>query len=740
MYPFGINGTNCGEPEFALSCKENGTYGDGKIPFLSTPTGEYQVLNLSTGFLIINTTHLKAKSCGVTETAKAFFELPQNPDGPFTISGTNVFASVGCYAGGNFSSTTPTSNNTPVGGSCSASCMQIYDPTYCNGFGCCQTTFVENWRRVNLSAVPYASPPAGQCIFSTVIDPSTFRLRDPSDRGKWGAGDYGLRIDWAIGDRNCSAANQTGPLACSKNADCQNVTGMPGYACSCKQGFAGDGYNGGTQCTDIDECASEELNNCIPPPWGRCTNLEGSYMCSCARGKGDGVKNCVEKKSILLPLLIGIFSSLIAAPLIAAIIFWGIKRYQKAIVRKKYFRQNGGLLLQDYLSSDRGRRKATIFTEAELEKATNNFSEDQKIGVGGFGYVFRGFLAEGRPVAVKKCKEIDQDQLNQFINEVIILSQIDHRNVVKLLGCCLETRVPLLIYEYVENGTLYDNLYAKDGRFLTWSKRLEIMVETAEALAYLHSSASIPIVHRDIKSANILLDASCSPKLADFGLSRLMQTENSHLTTAVKGTLGYLDPTYFATAQLTDKTDVYSFGVVMVEILTSLKPLSLDRAKEDRNLTTMFLARKRLGHVEDMLDRKVVKSAEPGDVESMLGVANLAEVCLKFDADCRPSMKEVVQELTWIRSKKKREEHPWLPRQNYAHEGLNLSSGNGSDREVEEAMPILVVSRERSTPPHERQKHVRFEETNTTITSSDMNTLSASPFDVESIHSLGGGR
>ncbi|KAH9315988.1 hypothetical protein KI387_024615, partial [Taxus chinensis] len=301
-YPFEVEGTNCGHSNFTLKCKENATFGEGKIPFLATPTGEYQVLNLSTGSLVINMTNLKANSCDVAETGNAFFSLPRNPNGPFTISGANVFASVGCYASGKFFSVTPQSNNTEVGGSCSASCLQIYEPEYCNGFGCCETTFLENWRKVNLTASPYAMPENGECVFSTILDPTTFRLTAESDRGKLGAGIYGLRVDWAIGNQNCDAASHSGPLACSANADCRNVNGMPGYVCTCKPGYSGDGYNGGTQCTDIDECENG-VNDCLRPPAGRCTNVEGSYYCSCAKGEGDGINICMEKNSILGPLL-----------------------------------------------------------------------------------------------------------------------------------------------------------------------------------------------------------------------------------------------------------------------------------------------------------------------------------------------------------------------------------------------------------------------------------------------------
>eukprot|EP01018_Ginkgo_biloba_P029045 Gb_03183 [translate_table: standard] len=727
-YPFEIEGTNCGHRNFSILCKDNITFGDGAIPFLKTPTGEYQIMNISTDHLIINTTHLKAISCNVSQSTEVLFSLPVDPPGPFTISGTNVFASVGCYANGSFySNETTKAEGIIVGGSCAASCVKITEPEYCNGFGCCQTSILENWKKVDFSAKPYTQ--SDQCVFSTVLDPTTFVI-SPPERGKWGAGNYGLKLDWAIGEDGCSSAKQNGPLACSENADCFKASGMPGYVCNCTKGYEGDGYVGGLGCTDIDECSHPELNDCLPPPLGICVNTEGSYNCSCPEGSQisyiDGRKYCIKytKTNRVVPALIGVFSTLVAGPLIALGILWLLKKRKQKLLRRKYFHQNGGRLLQEYISSDRGRKKVNIFSEAELEKATDNFSDDLKVGAGGFGFVYQGNLAEGRLVAIKRCKEVDQEQIDQFINEVIILSQIDHRNVIKLLGCCLETQIPLLVYEYVSNGTLYDHLNGKDGKSLTWENRLQITIQTAEALAYLHSAASVPIVHRDVKSSNILLDYACIPKLSDFGLSRLMPMDDSHLTTGVKGTLGYLDPQYFMTVQLTDKTDVYSFGVVMVEMLTGMKPVSLERAKEDRNLASLFLLRKKKGPITEIFDPQLMKGGNSEEMESMTGVATLAEACLNIDIDKRPSMKDVVQELLWI-SSKRRPDHAWLPAN--VKQVLNVVE--------EEETSVLIMSQEKSQG---QGKHVRFDETSVP---SDMNpSVQSISFDVENMNSLAGGR
>nr|XP_019705823.1 wall-associated receptor kinase-like 1 [Elaeis guineensis] len=319
-------------------------------------------------------------------------------------------------------------------------------------------------------------------------------------------------------------------------------------------------------------------------------------------------------------------------------------------MKAKFFQQNGGLFLQQQILSQGSNATLKIFSIEELEKATNNFDERQIFGRGGYGTVYKGILSsQQQVVAIKKSKLVDESQIEQFINEIVILSQINHRNVVRLLGCCLGTQVSLLVYEFISNGTLFYHIHTQSHSFsMPWKDRLKIATETAGVLAYLHSTASTPIIHRDIKSTNILLDENYIARVSDFGASRSVPLDQTHITTLVQGTLGYLDPEYFHTSQLTEKSDVYSFGVVLAELLTREIPISSTRSEDQRNLAIYFTS---MFDKQDLLQLIEAQIIEEAVMEHLFAVAQLARRCLNLKGEERPTMKEVAIELEGLKSR-----------------------------------------------------------------------------------------
>ncbi|KAH6827308.1 Wall-associated kinase family protein [Perilla frutescens var. hirtella] len=316
-------------------------------------------------------------------------------------------------------------------------------------------------------------------------------------------------------------------------------------------------------------------------------------------------------------------------------------------MKQIFFKRNGGLLLQQHVTSSKASvsHELTLFKIEELEKATNKFSGNRVLGKGGAGTIYKGMLSDGTIV--------NDSEIGQFVNEVCILSQISHRHIIKLFGCCLEAEVPLLVYEHISNGTLSHHIHNEQSiSTLSWKNRLRIAAEVAGALAYLHSYASTAIFHRDIKSSNILLDENYRPVIADFGLLRSVSIGRTHLTPLVGGTFGYLDPEYFQSGQLNDKSDVYAYGVVLAEILTGQKAVS--SAKDDIGLAIRFRSALKHDCLYEILDKIV---AEEGQKHETLAVAKLAKRCLKINARKRASMKEVAAELDRLRKTKELQKH-----------------------------------------------------------------------------------
>lgn len=304
-----------------------------------------------------------------------------------------------------------------------------------------------------------------------------------------------------------------------------------------------------------------------------------------------------------------------------------------------------------------------VFTYEELETATNRFDLKRKIGDGGFGSVFLGQLYDGRIVAIKhlhrNCLGGKSFLTKSFCNEILILSTIDHPSLVKLHGYCSDTRGLILVYDYVSNGTLFEHLHKRGFRkeAMKWQVRVEIALQIALAIEYLHFSVLPPIVHRDITSSNVFVEKDMRIKVGDFGLSRLLAfpEKNKNLEsdgcvwTGPQGTPGYLDPDYHHSFRLTEKSDVYSFGVVLLELVTGMKAVDQTREKREVTLADMAVGRIQMGLLSQMVDPALVAEGEAA--EGVGAVTELAFRCVATDKDDRPDAREVVVELRRIRSR-----------------------------------------------------------------------------------------
>ncbi|XP_027364784.1 LEAF RUST 10 DISEASE-RESISTANCE LOCUS RECEPTOR-LIKE PROTEIN KINASE-like 1.1 [Abrus precatorius] len=298
-----------------------------------------------------------------------------------------------------------------------------------------------------------------------------------------------------------------------------------------------------------------------------------------------------------------------------------------------------------------------VFTYKDLKIATKSFDRSRELGEGGFGIVYYGKLHDGREVAVKRLYEHNYRRVEQFMNEIKILTRLRHKNLVSLYGCTSRhSHELLLVYEYISNGTVASHLRHESTNpgFLGWPIRLKVAIETATALAYLHAS---DIIHRDVKTNNILLDNTFCVKVADFGLSRLFPNDVTHVSTAPQGTPGYVDPEYHRCYQLTSKSDVYSFGVVLIELISSMPAVDMTRHKDEINLADLAVRKIQKSAIHELVNPSLGFESNSDVKRKITSVAELAFQCLQRDKELRPSMDEVLEVLKRIESEKDESGH-----------------------------------------------------------------------------------
>ncbi|KAK0604706.1 hypothetical protein LWI29_018509 [Acer saccharum] len=301
-------------------------------------------------------------------------------------------------------------------------------------------------------------------------------------------------------------------------------------------------------------------------------------------------------------------------------------------------------------SSVGGQVMAINFTIGEIYKATDNLSPANKIGEGGFGTVYKGKLRDGSVVAVKRARKTKSDQsiLLEFKNEILTLSKIEHLNLVRLLGYVEDKEERLMVMEYVGNGNLREHLDGKLGNGLEIAELLDIAIDVAHALAYLHTYTDNPIIHRDIKASNILVTEKLRAKVADFGFARLAADPSvTHISTQVKGTAGYLDPEYLRTYQLTEKSDVYSFGVLLVEMMTGRYPIEHKKPQKERITIRWAIQKLKAGDAIIVMDPRLRRG--PASTMAVEKVLKLAHHCLAPSRQSRPAMKNCAEVLWGIR-------------------------------------------------------------------------------------------
>uniref|UniRef100_A0A0E0HDD7 Protein kinase domain-containing protein n=1 Tax=Oryza nivara TaxID=4536 RepID=A0A0E0HDD7_ORYNI len=516
----------------------------------------------------------------------------------------------------------------------SAACNSLFDTPAkaengtCMGLGCCEAELAPELGMITVSMYKQSNSmwETFPCTYAMVVERSwyNFSLQDLYGYDvldKKFPGGVPLVLDFAIRNESCPAEGKPLPTACrSSNSLCVNTTNGQGYVCKCQEGYEGNPYlPDGCQVS-----VGSGLLRCRLQPLLRCRKTAEQAARERWRERQTLMSVSFEMNNLRYEISTGIIglTSIVVVVVLFKLLFDERRK------TKEFFIKNGGPVLEKV-------DNIKIFKKEELKPIIQSCNV---IGKGGFGEVYKG-LIDDKLVAIKKSINVDKLQEKQFTNEIIIQSKVIHKNIIKLIGCCLEVDVPMLVYEFVPRGSLHDILHGTRKESLPLQKRLNIAAGAAEGLAYMHSKTSTTILHGDIKPGNILLDENFDPKISDFGISRLIAIDKTH-TKCVIGDMCYMDPIYLQSGLLTKQSDVYSFGVVLLELLTRQKASS----GEDTRLVTTFLDAYTEDHkgAIDLFDREILLE---GDTEVFDNLAILVVDCLKLELERRPEMTDVEERL-----------------------------------------------------------------------------------------------
>lgn len=405
----------------------------------------------------------------------------------------------------------------------------------------------------------------------------------------------------------------------------------------------------------------------------QCLDIQYQNLTSCENSSTGGIamsQNCVlryemykfysdsnlvptagppkGKRHSRLPEILGLTISVtvvVVLLLLLGVVVWRT-RFMGARYGRFWFPQNSSFHEISIEASAAIAKSKLNYRFQTLQNATNGFNLSNKLGEGGFGSVYKGVLKEGREsreIAVKRLFPHSGQGVNEFFNEVNLMSRVQHRNLVKLLGCSVDGPQRLLVYEYIHNKSLDQFLFDKSlNKVLDWPRRFEIILGTASGLTYLHEESDVRIVHRDIKASNILLDEHFKPKIGDFGLVRYFAEDQTHLSTGIVGTRGYMAPEYLIHGHMTEKIDVYSFGVLVLEIISGRKNNTPLHPTDFPCLLTVIWNHHLSGTLSTIIDGSIAETYH----EEVLRVIYVGLLCTQASATLRPPMSKVITLLT----------------------------------------------------------------------------------------------